>query len=100
MGRKKKSRRSNKMTLPLAVLLPVAAPVAEAVGIMAKGDVKGGIAFATAKFTGLQSDGTFNAAYLMNTYGPMAAGALIHWGAGRMGVNRALGKAKIPLIRI
>lgn len=31
---------------------------------------------------------------------PIVGGFLVHWLAGRLGINRALGRAKVPLLRI
>jgi len=99
-GRKKRGRKSSKMTIPIAMVAPVAMPIAEGVAKMAGGDVKGGVQFITTKFTGLQADGTFNSAYSMNTYTPILAGIIVHKAASRFGLNAALGRAKIPLLRV
>jgi hypothetical protein len=99
-GKKKKGRRSNKMTIPIAMVAPVALPVVEGMTKMASGDIKGGAQFIATKFTGLQADGTFNSAYLVNTYTPILAGIIVHKAASKFGLNAALGRAKIPLLRV
>jgi len=97
---RRKHRRSSKMTVPVAMVAPVMMPVAEGLGMALGGDTKGGMRLITAKFTGLQADGTFNSAYLMNTYMPILAGVIVHKAASRFGLNAALGRAKIPLLRV
>jgi hypothetical protein len=37
---------------------------------------------------------------VVRTSGPIVAGILVHKLAGRLGINRALGRAKIPFLRI
>jgi hypothetical protein len=51
-------------------------------------------------FTGIGADGQFHADQIMRTYAPMAAGVVIHKMAGRFGLNGALGRAKVPLLRV
>jgi hypothetical protein len=86
------------MTIPMAVVLPTAAlAVNGAKAIMAGGD--NGTNFAH-YVTGMDAQGKFHADWIVGAYGPIIGGALVHYAAGRFGVNRALGRAKIPLIRI
>ena len=82
------------MTLPVAILAPVAATAY----LIAKDSGKNPQE-AMYVLTGVNA-GKFSGSRLVQTYGPIAAGFAIHWAAGRFGVNRALGRAKVPLLRI
>lgn len=44
--------------------------------------------------------GGYNVNYLINNMIPLAVGMAIHWAASKLGVNRMLGRAKVPFIRI
>lgn len=97
MARRKKGRRTRKTTLPLAIIggmLPVAA------GVWSRRTSGTAIAeYLQAGFTGV-SNGTFNVANLRLGLFPVMAGFIVHSIAGKLGANRALGRARLPLIRI
>ena len=94
--RSKKSRGSRKMTMPLAVVAPVAL-----LGYDIATDVLGGqMDVAKAKLTGVTSDGRFDPKVLVKYYGPILAGVVVHKAAGMFGVNRVIANARIPFIRI
>ena len=38
--------------------------------------------------------------YMKNGLFPILGGVMVHWLASKLGVNRALGRARIPLLRI
>jgi len=97
--RKGKYRRQRKTTLPLAIIggmLPVAA------GVWARRSSGTEIAnYLQAGFTGITpGTGTFNIANLRLGIFPIMTGFIVHAIAGRLGANRALGRARLPLIRI
>jgi len=101
MARRKRGRgrRQRKMTLPLGIIggmLPVAA------GVWARkssGTEMGN--YLQAGFTGITpGTGQFNVANFRLGLFPIMAGFMVHAVAGRLGVNRALGRARLPLIRI
>lgn len=103
MARKGKSKRRSRagFTLPLAVVagfLPL--------GIHAVDDYRvGGITHVgkglTVRTTGYMVDtGKFELKYLTQGLLPILAGLVAHKVAGRLGVNRALGRARVPFLRI
>jgi glycerol uptake facilitator-like aquaporin len=52
-------------------------------------------------YTGYDANsGKFNFAYLWNGVAPLAAGFIVHWIAGKLGVNKVLARSKVPVIRI
>jgi len=91
-GRKKGRRGSGKMTLPMAIIAPVA---------MAGYQVyqqRANPVEAQYILTGIGSDGSFHMDRIIKTYAPMAAGVVIHKLAKP--VNASLGRAKVPFIRV
>lgn len=88
-------------TLPLAVIAGFGPMTADVI----HGFQTGGIAAATndllANVTGYDARGkTWSFGLLARGMGPVVAGVLVHKLAGRLGINRALGRAGIPFIRI
>jgi hypothetical protein len=53
-----------------------------------------------AGFTGIGTDGKFNLGNLRSGLLPVASGFLVHMFAGKLGINRAIARAGIPLIRL
>lgn len=89
---RRKRRGSGKMTLPMAILAPVA---------MAGYQVyqqRANPVEAQYVLTGIGSDGNFHMDRVIKTYAPMAAGIVIHKLAKP--VNASLGRAKVPFIRV
>jgi len=94
---RKKGRRSSKMSIPVSIALPLAAMAWRGYKQISTGDL-GGL---SRDFTGFDvTNNTMNLSNLVPTYGPLLAGAMVHKVAGMTGVNRAIGRAKIPLIRV
>lgn len=93
MARKKKSRGGRSHKVPLSIVAPMAV-----VGYgIAKNAMEGpsGQNMAVLKMTGFDMGSTsdrFKPMYLVGTYGPVAAGFLVHKMAGRLGVNRYIPK--------
>lgn len=50
--------------------------------------------------TGYVPGAGFNTQYMTEGALPILAGFTAHWLAGRLGINRMLGRARVPLIRI
>lgn len=105
MARKIKKRYSKPgMTIPLAVVAgfaPLAMGELGAVKRALAGDTAGAAQQAVIYATGYNTDTkSFHWPTFMGSYGPILAGMVLHKLAGRMGVNRALGKAGVPFIRI
>jgi hypothetical protein len=97
MARHKKYKHSRgKTTIPIAIVAPVAV-VAFKVG---KDLMAGNTLDVQQSLTGVDQGGQFHSQFVIPTYLPIAAGAAIHYAAGRFGVNKMLGRARIPLLRI
>jgi len=94
-------RSAAKMTVPLAVIggfVPLG--VRSYNGFKANGWV-GGLDGISSGLTGYSVfDQKWHPEIMMQYTAPIIGGFLVHWLAGRLGVNRALGRAKVPFIRI
>lgn len=110
MARRKRRRGSRKMTIPLGLVGglggAMAVPCATAAGgnsiiqAVMIGDPQWILEAVAENFTGFNVyTGKWN---LLNARGLWCclAGAIAHKAAGYLGINRALGRAKIPLIRV
>jgi hypothetical protein len=53
-----------------------------------------------AGYTGLSPDGTFNLGNFRVGLFPVLLGAVVHKIAGMLGINRAIGRSGIPVVRI
>lgn len=95
--------RAAKMTIPLA---PAAGLVAmPAVGQVITDIMTGqyqNIAPHLGQIAGIPvgSGGKFDRNVLQAQWTPFAAGMLVHIAASKLGVNRMLGRAKIPIVRV
>lgn len=94
-------RKSAPMTLPLAALAGFAPLVSRTV----TGFQSGGLPTAThevvAGLTGYQmDDGQWNVNNMRYGTFPILLGLLVHKLATRLGVNRALGRARVPFLRV
>lgn len=96
---KSKGRRRPRMTIPMAV---VGGFVPTAIGVWARRENPTEIgAFLQRGWTGVEpSTGKFNLANLRLGAVPVLAGFIVHILASKFGVNRAIARAGIPLIRI
>jgi hypothetical protein len=102
MARKFKKRHSKpSFTLPLAAIagfIPVAAMTYNR--FTTEGPL-GASDELVARLTGYKwFNKTWNIQYLIEGLGPILVGFLVHWGVSKMGINRALGRAKVPILRI
>lgn len=111
--RSKSSRKTSKggsgrmakrsLTVPIALVGGVLAGVVPAVNIARTGDYTGAMDFFIAAYTGFSMEqGNFNAERLRWGLLPLIGGALIHKfvGGRPLNVNRALGRAGVPILRI
>lgn len=101
--RKARGRRRKGFTLPLAVVAGFAIPTAKIViHTQHSGFVNGGIREAGRILVGFDHmEGRFNLAWLFHGLLPIIAGGVIHKFIGnRLGINRAMSSAGIPLIRL
>lgn len=98
----KRNRRKAHMTIPLAVIGGFAPLVVNTVG----GYRNGGMTEASRRvLKGLSGydyrNGQWSPSYAMAWgLGPIVGGMLVHKLAGRLGINRMLAQAGIPLVRI
>lgn len=94
------SRRGS-LTIPVAPVLGLAASLIEPLDHIAHADVKGGLQLATMAFTGFDFHGTFDPWRMKQGVLPVAVGLAVHYIVGnKLGANRMLGRAKVPLLRI
>ena len=110
--RTRSRRRRGGFTLPIAPIAGIVGGIAMAkhpyatagdtvVSKLMRGNYEGAFSDLAPAFTGFTSDGKFHVQTLLATYGPMVAGGVIHWAVGgKLGINRMLGRAKVPIIRV
>lgn len=108
MGKKKRRRYS--MTIPLAPMIGLVAGIAGppigysvgAIDYLVKGDVSHAIGCWKLNFLGLDDAGNFRFDALSRGLLPLVAGLLVHKfvGGPPLNLNRILGRAKVPFIRI
>jgi len=98
---KKKTKRRYKMTIPLAPLLGFAAPIAHSIPWFRK-DIVSGVNDLSASVLGYDFKATrFDYNTMKRGLLPIILGLLIHkFIGGTLGVNRMLGRAKVPLLRL
>jgi len=98
---KRKTRRAAKFTLPVAVVCGMMPRASSAARGWGNDGLRGLAKGTTYAMTGYDYYAhTFNPSFMWNGTYPIALGILIHKVAGMLGVNRALGRARIPFIRI
>jgi hypothetical protein len=99
---KAKRRAKGGMTLPLAALAGFTPLVTYAMLDYKQGGVRLAASGACARLTGYNpADGQFHASLLMHGTVPIALGLLVHkFVGGKLGVNRALSNAGVPLLRL
>jgi hypothetical protein len=90
-------RRKSKMTLPVAVVAGFIPPILGAWSRRSNPTEVG--TYLQAGFTGV-SNGQFSLSNLRMGLLPVAAGFAVHTIASKLGVNRAIGAARIPFIRV
>lgn len=102
---KKKIHKRAKPTVSLAVLAGLAPTAAYAYEGFKLGGDQGGIVEAahrvTMRLTGYEWKGkVWSASELAAGWVPLLAGAFIHKGANRLGINRMIARAGIPYLRV
>lgn len=94
-------RRRPGLTIPVAPIMGFTAAMYPIAELAINGDYKGAITEASLRFTGYDPyTGSFAAYKLKEGLLPILMGFLVHWVAGKIGINRALGRARIPVIRV
>jgi len=95
------SRRTSKMTIPLAIVAGFAPPMLSIIDQARVFGLKGAGVEASKIFTGWNPEtGRWEPGWLKWGAGPIVIGFLAHKLASMIGINRALARMKIPLIRI
>lgn len=99
---KKRTHRKGQPTIPLAVLAGFVPLAKDVYTGYTSGGVAGAGHYLVGGVTGYDTNtGKFNLPWAASHFWlPVGAGLLVHKLAGRMGVNRALGRAGVPFIRI
>jgi hypothetical protein len=103
MARTKKRRRSKGgFTLPLAVvggLVPAGADILSAYKIGGAEAALGHVSLVTTGFD--PADGSWKPGFaFQKLYGPLFVAFMVHKLAARLGINRALGRAGVPFVRV
>jgi len=99
-------RRRSSLTIPIAPTLGLVKGLMFPFGKSnieraQSGDWNGIMDATLAAYTGFNLKGQFNANYLLEGTVPLIVGLLVHKVVGgTLGVNRALGRAKVPILRI
>jgi len=101
-ARRPKSRSRAKMTIPLAIVAGFAPATMRLISAYRIGGIEAVPQHLSMITTGYDPvSGKFSLSQpLMNLWGPLAIGALVHKTAGRLGINRMLSRAGVPLLRI
>lgn len=98
---KRRSRRRNGFKIPIAIVAGFLPGVTRTLTITQQSGFQAGSYEAARIYTGYDpSSGGWRASYLWFGLAPMVIGFLVHKIAGGIGLNRALGRAGIPLVRI
>jgi len=94
------------MTIPIAPVAGLVAglaapPEVSFIDHLQKGEIRPALGRLTANYTGYNIDtGTWDYNELKNGLLPLFVGMIVHMAASRLGVNRMLGRARVPLIRV
>lgn len=103
MAKKKKRRRANKFTLPITIVAPMAAVGVDVVKYSNDRGLSSGMYRLTEIMTGYNPNNKsdpWDISRMKSGLFPILAGMVVHKIAGRLGVNRALGKAGVPYLRV
>jgi hypothetical protein len=97
----KRGGRRGGFTLPLAAIMGFAPMFGAAMKDYKAGGAYGAAAGLSLRTTGWDIvDQKWRPEYLLQGLGPVFLGMMVHKMAGRMGINRALANAGIPLLRL
>ena len=103
-ARRKKGRRRYSMTIPLAPVLGIAQATNAygAWGDIVSGNYEAALDKITAGLTGFSpASGDWQPQRMVNGVVPIVVGLLVHkFVGGTLGLNRMLGRAKVPFIRL
>lgn len=100
-NKKKARRRKNRFTLPLAVMAPAGYIGLATFNNFQKIGASNAMAVLTNQLTGYDPrNNTWSVSNMKHGLLPLLVGAFAHKAAGRLGINRMLSSAGIPIIRI
>lgn len=98
---KSKSHRRRRFTLPIAVVAGLMPGIANVFGGFQVGGLEGAAQTATVIYTGLDPNtGQWNFNFMGRGTIPILIGVLVHRIASGLGINRAIARAGIPVVRI
>jgi len=101
MAKSKQRRRKPQMTIPVAVMAGMMPLAASAVRGWQNETFRGLGKEVLFALTGFDTDQPgWHPEFMKNGTYPLVAGIVVHKLAGRLGINRMLGRARIPLLRI
>lgn len=96
--------RAKKMTLPVSLVagfVPIGSRLFTSAKLLAKGDYDGAGRYASLYIAGWDvNDRKFRPSAIVNQWAPLLAGVVMHKAANRLGINRAIAAAGIPVIRL
>ena len=96
---KKKKRRKREITIPIAIVAPIAGNLAWC--YKSHNTWPGRLNLVCATYTGYDPGmAKWRPGLLMQGMGSLLVGVLVHKLAGILGINRMLGAAKVPFLRI
>lgn len=102
MAKARSRRRSASMTIPLAVVAGFGPIISHTWNGYQQGGLSGALNDLSAYTTGyVPADNQWKASHMIEGLGPVLAGILVHKFIGnKMGVNRMLASAGVPLVRL
>lgn len=100
-NRKNKFRKRQSVTIPMGIVGGFAVPVVHAYDANKIGGIKAGIADFSKSMSGFDPyTGAFAVQNMKMGFVPVMTGFAVHQIASAVGINRMLGRAGVPLIRI
>lgn len=101
MAKAKRRRSKGGFTVPVAVLAGFGPMATDVIHGFQTGGITSAANDLLANVTGYDARSkTWSFALLAKGMGPVLAGVMVHKLAGKLGINRALGRAGVPFLRI
>ena len=92
--------RKRNFTIPLALVGGLMPGLMNPVKQLMVGNLDGAMKHIQYNYALVDANGKFNLRLAERAYVPLFVGAIVHWLAGRLGINQRLGRAGVPIIRI
>lgn len=96
MAKKKYHRGKKKFTVPVALAAPLAVMALDVGKKVMSNDLNG----IKGTYTGVWEDNKFNPNQIVDTYTPLVVGLGVHILASKLGVNKSIGQAGVPIFRL